>query len=368
MKERTKRLLTMRSLVGPGLACALLAIASICLGQQRVTEDFPYDIRFDESSSTETPDRISGPGEKEKPSAEDSASLNPDLVNYVIGPEDLLEIEVFGLPELSRTVRVANDGTISLALLGRVQAAGYTTVQLREELESRWGEKYLTNPQVTVFVKDFNAQPVSVIGAVEKPGIYYLSGPRTLIDMLSTAGGLAKRVSAAAGRTLYVTRKGGFEGIQLREGMRLVAPEKLEIEIRRLLYSEDPALNIGIRPFDTIAVSKADVVYVVGDVKKPGGFMLEDREHMTVLQAVALAEGLAGTAAKGSARIIRRSEEGSRTEIPVDLGKILNGREPDVPMAANDILFVPSSTAKVSLQRAAEAAVGTISGILIYRR
>ena len=147
--------------------------------------------------------------------------------NYIIGPEDVLDIEVFDVPELHKIVRVSNDGVIALALIGRVKAVGLTTEQLRQQLEARYGENYVQKPQVTVFVTEFHAQPVSVIGAVEKPGIYQLTGRRTLIEMLSTAGGLAKRSSAPAGRYLYVTRRGGFHNLQPTEGLDLIAHETL---------------------------------------------------------------------------------------------------------------------------------------------
>lgn len=288
--------------------------------------------------------------------------------NYIIGPEDVLDVDVFNVPELRKTVRVSNDGTIGLSLLGHVKAAGLTAEQLRAELEKKYGETYLQNPQVSVYITEYHAQPVSVIGAVERPGLYQLTGPRTLIEILSMAGGLAKRSSAPAGKTLYVTRKGGFGDLSVAEGMQLVAPEKLEINISRLLYSHDDSLNIKIHPRDTISVTKADVIYVVGDVRKPGGFVLEDRENLTVLQALAMAEGVLSTAAKSQSRIIRKTAEGGRTEIPVDLKKVLAGKSPDEVMAANDILFVPNSAAKSALKRGAEAAIGTVSGILIYRR
>ena len=288
--------------------------------------------------------------------------------NYIIGPEDVLDVEVFNVPELAKSVRVANDGTIVLSLIGRVKAAGLTSEQLREEVENRYGETYLQNPQVSIFIKEFHAQPVSIIGAVERPGLYQLTGPRSLIEMLAMAGGLAKRSSTPAGRTLFVTRKGGFEDIPLAEGMNLVASDKLEINIQRLLYSHEDTLNIRIHPLDIISVAKADIVYVVGDVRKPGGFVLEDRERVTVLQALAMAEGLLSTAAKSSARIIRQSPDGARHEIPLDLGKVLAGKAQDAELASNDILFVPGSAAKSALKRGAEVTLGTISGILIYRR
>ncbi len=286
--------------------------------------------------------------------------------NYIIGPEDVLDVDVFSVPELKKTVRVSNDGSIPLALLGHVKAAGLTAQQLRQELESKYGETYLENPQVSVFVREFHGQPVSVIGAVEKAGLYQVTGRRTLIEVLSMAGGLAKRSSDPPGRTVLVTRKGGFGALELVEGMRLVALDKVEINLRKLLYSHEDALNIEIKPLDTLSVSKADIVYVVGGVRKPGGFVLEDRENVTVLQALAMAEGLNGTAAKSSARIIRKSDDGSRIEIPLDLGKVLKGKSQDLVLAANDILFVPESTGKLAAKRGAEAAIGTISGVIVY--
>jgi len=309
-------------------------------------------------------------------SASDATAQGALGSNYVIGPEDVLEIEVFNVPELSTKreggtgggVRVANDGTISLPLLGRVQAAGFTAQQLVEHLQAKWGETYLQNPQVTVFVKEFQAKPVSVIGTVEKPGLYYLTGQRNLIEVLSMAGGLAKRGGTAAGRTVVVTRRSGFKQLPSAEGLRALAPDRVEINLQKLLYAQEPALNIEIMPLDTISVSRADIVYVVGAVKKAGGFVLEDRERVTVLQALALAEGLEGTAARGSARIIRRGEGGSKTEIPVNLGKILKGQSNDMELAANDILFVPDSTGKVAGKRGAEAVLGVVTGLIIWRR
>jgi polysaccharide export outer membrane protein len=308
-------------------------------------------------------------------SPQEKSAVNQDLgdktnlsADYVIGPEDLLDVEVFNVPELTKTVRVTNDGIISLPLLGRLQAAGLTTAELRKKLEAKWAETYLENPQVTVFVREFRARPVSVIGAVDKPGLYYLAASRTLIEVLSMAGGLAKRMNDAPGRAVLVTRRVGFGDQQLVDGMSLLAPDKLEINLRKLLYSHEDALNIDIKPFDTVSVTRADIVYVVGEVRKPGGFVLQDQEKLTVLQALALAEGLTGIAARRSAKIIHRSEDGSRTEVPVNLSKVLKGKSQDLELAANDILFVPGSSGKAAAKRGAEAAIGTISGLLVYGR
>jgi polysaccharide biosynthesis/export protein len=191
--------------------------------------------------------------------------------DYVLGPEDVLRIDVFQVPELSNLeVRVANDGTITVPLLGCVEAAGLTATQLADKLQSEWGQSYLQNPQVTVFVKQFQAKPVSVVGAVERPGLFYLTGPRTLVEVLSIEGDLAKRTSSPAGPTVYVTRHGGFRGLHPVPGMRLISPDKVEIDIRRLPYSNETALNIPIEPFDNVRVIKADIVYATGrSVQRP---------------------------------------------------------------------------------------------------
>jgi polysaccharide biosynthesis/export protein len=301
------------------------------------------------------------------PTLPDTPTVGRD---YVIGPEDVLRVDVFNVPELSNLVlRVANDGTISPPLLGRVRAAGLTPSQLRRELETQWGATYLQNPQVSVFVQDFKAQPVSVVGAVEKPGLYPLTGPRTLIEMLSQAGGLAKRTSGVAGRTVYVTRPGGFTNLQPMDGLKLVSPDKVEIDLQKLLYSKQDAINIGIEPRDIISVSQADVVYVGGNgVRKPGAFVLEDRNNVTILQALSMAEGFSPNAAKGDARIIRTEADGTRKMIPVNLKKILKGSSPDLVLLRNDILFVPDSSQKALLKGGAQTVVSTLSWLLVYGR
>jgi polysaccharide biosynthesis/export protein len=321
-------------------------------------------------------DAVPGPESQEPSRQQDSRALpetqeTPTIgSDYLIGPEDVLRVDVFDVPELSNLVlRVANDGTIAPPLLGHVKASGLTPSELRKELEAKWGAKYLQNPQVSIFVQEFHAMPVSVVGAVEKPGLYPLTGPRNLIEMISLAGGLAKRTSAPAGRTVYVTREGGFGDLKPTDGMQLVAQDKLEIDIRKLLYSNESSLNIAIEPRDIISVSKADVVYVTGrGVQKPGGFVLEDRDNVTVFQALAMAGGVGPNAKKHDAMIIRRQADGSRTEIPVDLDKVLKGKAPDLTLAANDILFVPDSAQKAALKRGTEVIMGTISGLLIYGR
>lgn len=294
------------------------------------------------------------------------ASVSTEASEYTIGPQDLLDVEVFGMPELTKTVRVSSDGTIVLALLGRVRAAGLTDEQLRQQLETQYGKTYLQNPQVAVYVREVHSRPVSVTGAVDHPGLFQLPEGATLIDVISLAGGL-NRTTTPAGRSIYVVRKGEFVFDRIPEGLRLVTPEKVEIDADRLFFARNQDLNIPIKPHDIITISQADVFYVEGGVRQANSFHFPSRDRVTVLQAVAMAGGLLPTASKGKARIIRTQEDGSRTEIPLELGKIIKGQSADVPLIANDILYINDSTTKAAFRRGVEAVVQTASGVTIYR-
>lgn len=294
------------------------------------------------------------------------ATNGPAASDYLIGPEDVVQISVFDVPDLNQTVRVANDGTIGLPLLGRMKASGLTADQLRDQLEKELGKNFLQHPQVSVFVQQFHARPVSIVGAVERPGLYQITGPRSLVEMISLAGGLAKRNTAAAGRSVYVTRPGGFGNLKIVDGMQQVSPSKIAINLKDLLYTQAEGLNIPIEPHDIIAVSKADVIYVAGGgVRKPGGFILEDRDSVTVVQALAMAQGLSPNAARRRARIIHTKPDGSHVETYIDVEKIIRDKAPDPALAANDILYVPTSKGKAAAKKTVETIVQTVSGYLI---
>ena len=171
---------------------------------------------------------------------------------------------------------------------------------------------------------------------------------------------------SSSGRTVVITRKGGFGDLQPTEGMHVRGPDQIEIDLNRLIYTRDPGLNIEIKPFDIVSVSKADVVYVTGAVKKPGGFVLDDRPTITVIQAIAMAEGFSGTASRGGARIWRTRQDGSKVEIRVNLTKVMKGKAEDLTLAANDVLYVPDSKVKVAGGRAADVSVSTFSAWLIW--
>jgi polysaccharide export outer membrane protein len=281
---------------------------------------------------------------------------------YRIGPEDLIEVSVFEAADLNRSVRVTGGGEISLPLLGAVRAAGLTPRELESVLEELLRRTYLKDPHVGVFVREMQSHPVSVVGAVKKPGVFQIRGAKTLVEMLAMAEGL----SEDAGDTILVSRGGGIAHGEATDSAR---KETISVDVKGLLESGDARRNVAVYAGDTVRVARAGIVYVVGEVKKPGGFLLRTNESISVLQALALSEGLLKTAAKSRARIIRIEEEsGTRSEISVDLGKILKGTAADPALSARDILFVPGSGGRAALYKSGEAALQILSGVIIWRR
>jgi polysaccharide biosynthesis/export protein len=305
-----------------------------------------------------------------------------DTEDYRIGPQDLLEISVFQAPELSPTVRVSGSGEISLPLVGAVQAAGLTPKTLEAVLEELLRRTYMKDPHVTVFVKEMQSHPVSVFGAVHKPGVFQIGGPKTLVEMLSMAEGLAED----AGDNVTIMRGAGLPGMAdasadssqdtkphdppvVSSASKDRADEKtVEVNLKNLLESGDPRYNVLIYPGDVVKVARAGVVYVEGEVKRPGGFMLKTNENISVLQAIAMAEGLTHTAAGSHARIMRIDEAtGAKTEIPVNLNKVLAGAVADPTLHSKDIVIVPNSAGKAALYGSTQGIVGIVGSAAVYR-
>ncbi len=308
---------------------------------------------------------------------------SPAAEDYRIGPQDLLEISVFEAPELNCAARVSASGEISLALVGTVQAAGLTPKALEFVLEELLRRSYMKDPHVSVFMKEMQSHPVSVFGAVKKPGVFQIDGPKSLVEILSMAEGLAED----AGDTVIVMRGAGLPGAAKSTledppadskpqspsaGASPATEQKadgnaVETNLKSLLESGDPRYNLIVYPGDLVKVARAGVVYVEGGVKKPGGYMLKTNENISVLQALALAEGLTRTAAGSHARIMRTDETtGTRTEIPIDIGKILAGGLTDPLLRPRDIVFVPNSTGKSVFYGSTQAAV-SIGSAAVYR-
>ncbi len=306
----------------------------------------------------------------------DTASL--ERQDYQIGVEDLLDISVFEVPELSRTVRVSAGGEISLPLLGLVKVAGLSPQQLEEVLREMLRKTYLKDPQVAVFVKEFHSAPVSVVGAVKVPGLYHIQTQKSLIEVLAMAQGLADGPQRLPGRTIIISRKrrpAGTPGLDSEaDGGGAASPEResgsveiVEVPVVDLLQSGDPKWNPPIYPGDVVKVVPAGTVYVVGAVNKPGGFPLSDYENVSAIQALALAGGTSRAASKKGAVIIRIDRAGKRSEQKIDLGRVLSGKDNDLKLGPNDILFVPPSTGKAAALRSLEAAISTVSALTIYR-
>ncbi len=286
---------------------------------------------------------------------------------YVLGSGDQLTIHVADLEGLTdRPLTVDPSGLIDLPLAGRVQAAGLTIPELKAELVSKLS-KYISKPEVAINLAVSGSQPVSVIGEVNNPGVHQLDGTKRLLEVLSLSGG----VKADAGPRVLVTREkkwGSITGTDKRVDPA-TGDTTASFSLDALMASRTPEDNIIVFPDDVISVPRADLVYVVGDVKKAGGFQLSTHETVLLTQALTLAEGLGPDSAAHNARILRPVPGGDGTprQIPVDISKIFAGKSPDVLLYANDVLFIPVSGMKVTARRAMEAAIGVSTGLLIYR-
>jgi polysaccharide biosynthesis/export protein len=306
-----------------------------------------------------------------------------------IGTGDLLHIEVFDVPELSRDVRVGDAGDISYPLIpSKINTAGLTPFQLEQKMEQLLIENGLvTHPQVSVFVKEQNSQPVSVVGAVQKPMVYQVIRPTTLLEILAGAGG----ITDDAGSLVIVTRSP--TGPAARGAAAVIGasasgngsvsagtptpndplgenPQIITIRLQNLLESGDSAYNILIYGGDVISVPRAGIVYVAGaGIAQPGGYVLQSHgEQITVLKAVALAHGLTGFAKADNAVIMRNNPvTGQKDMIPVRIGQIEKQKTEDVAMKSNDILYVPDSKGLKVLARGAEAAISIGSSVAIFR-
>ena len=289
---------------------------------------------------------------------------------YVLGSDDAISVHVVDLAELNSkalgAIRIDHEGNIRLPLAGRIHAAGLTVEQLEHEIAGRLSG-IMNNPEVSVSVVEFRSHPVSVLGAVRNPGVYQVTGRKTLFEVLSLAGGLNQDAS----NTIKITRLASAGRLPLSTATSESGGEfyVAELNVKNVMEAKSPEENIDVLPNDVITVPKADLVYVVGAVRKSGGFPLLEKEQISVLQAVSLAEGLDRVAAAKNARILRQASPGAeRTEMRVNVQEILDGRAKDVALQANDILFIPTSVAKSASLRAIEAAVQAGTGVAVWGR
>jgi polysaccharide export outer membrane protein len=279
------------------------------------------------------PSAVPTPPPSQAPKATDETGSGMRL-----GAGDLLEVSVYNVPELETKSRVGNSGDVYLPLIDYVHLAGLSIEEAQELIEKKLSDGgFVKNPHVTLFVNEYTSQGANVLGEVAKPGVYQVLGEPRLVDLISAAGGFTDR----AGKSITVSHRNQDE-------------KPVTVPLRRN-STDNPAGNITVSPGDTILVHKADVVYAVGDVARPSGFLI-DTENLTVLKVVALAGGTNRTAKLNGAKIIRKGPDGM-TEIPLELKKMLSAKVPDLPVQGDDILFVPSSTAKVIMGRTTDVAV-----------
>lgn len=249
---------------------------------------------------------------------------------YRIGPGDLLELKVFEVKELDQTVRVSEDGSITLPLLGRVVVEGLTQDGVAQKLTGLLSAKYVKNPQVTIFIKEYKSQQVAVIGAVERAGSYELVGRKNLLQIISMAGGFSEN----AGNDAFILREGP-------DGKT----STIIIDLKDLLGNGNQALNVTLEPNDVInvPVDREIRVFVMGRVTRPGAVTAKLSEGLSLLQAIADAGGLAEGAKESAVLITRKDARGKEQKIKVNLKDIIKGKKKDITLQEGDVVFVPES-------------------------
>jgi polysaccharide export outer membrane protein len=277
-----------------------------------------------------------------------SSSTKVIAVPVKIASGDLLEITVFDAPELAQQVRVGADGKAQLALIGNTLLAGLTGQEAGEMIAREFRDRnFLLRPQVNVLIKEFASQGVSVMGEVQHPGIYQVLGARTLLDVISMAGGLTN----AADTRITVKRRSGAE-------------ENVTVKLKNDDVQTSLANDVQIYPGDLVLVPRAGIVYVLGDVNRPGGFVMQDNGKITLLQALAQAGGASTTAAGNRAVLLHKYGDGYVAN-KLHIGRIARGQDSDPELHANDILFLPNNRLK-NFVRETQNMVSSIGSTSIY--
>jgi polysaccharide export outer membrane protein len=309
-----------------------------------------------------TPDTKVVPNPKESPAVWNSpaganqaglpaqaTALSASPMPAPIGPGDFLDISEYHTPEFHSAVRVSAQGTVTLPMVNEVQVGGMDELAAAHAIEAALAAKgMLLHPQVSVLVTSYAGQDVSILGEVARPGVYPFTLHHRLLDLISAASGLAPN----AGRLVNVFHRSDPN-----------APHAVVLDPGGTDTGSDH--NPELIPGDTVQVSRAGLVYVVGDVVRPGGFAVDPVQGLTVVQALSLAWGPSQNAAVGKALLIRE-QKGGRTLTTVNLRRMIHGQEPDQPVYDRDILFVPDSTAKNLWNRTMEAAIQSAVGVTIY--
>jgi polysaccharide biosynthesis/export protein len=274
------------------------------------------------------------------------AQTPPTTESLRIAPGDLLHIVVLRESDLERTVRVRDSGDIALPMIGEVQVRGMNAAEAAAKISQRYLDgQFLKHPDISVFVEEYATQQVAVLGQVIKPGSFALAAPRSLIDVLAMAGGLTD----IADRHITVERADRTQAAEVF-----------------LSNHADDALeaNVQIYPGDKILVPRAGIVYVLGDVGRPGGYVMQNESRMTVLQAIAMAAGANRTASESRVRLVR-NQDGQFTEQSIPLKEMEKGTVPDLLLEPNDVLYVPFNFGK-HIVMGSSSIVASASSALIY--
>jgi polysaccharide export outer membrane protein len=314
--------------------------------------------------------------------------------DYVIGNGDTISVDVFDVKELSRDVRVSQTGSIGIPLVPvRLHVAGLTEVQAEQKIaEVLEANGLVSHPQVSVSVRERKSKPITVVGAVSRAMVYQADHPVTILEVLAEAGGIAND----AGDSVIVTRPSQEPSADPSEppaiGPEDPAPaaastaspnaaanprapgdpprlgNTITINLNELMESGNTTNNIILQAGDIVTVPHAGIVYILGAVGRPGGFVLaNDRSQMTTLKILALAGGLSRTAKRDRAVIIRKDNQGQQHEVTVDLKKVMERTAEDVQLQPSDILYVPDSAARQAMVRVAELGIAIATSVALYR-
>ena len=280
--------------------------------------------------------------------------------DYKIGADDVLTVSVVDAPEFGGKFRVSDSGFIEVpGISAPIHAEGQSSIELAHSLrQALMDAKQLRDPHVSVFVDEYHGRTVTVLGAVTKPAVYALQKRTTVLEALSLAGGSLPN----AGNTVTIVR-----GAASAEATGTAVGSAQTFAMSNLVSGKDLAANVEVKNGDVISVSSAQVIYVIGAVVKPGGYTMSDPgSGVSVVQAVALAEGLKSVASHHGLIVRQSTNDKARIEIPVDIGQMMAGKDTDVVLAPNDILYVPASGAKKTLKAMGDVAMSAINGIAIY--
>jgi len=329
-------------LLNPVVVLLIVGLLQVAMAQ----DSGPVQDATHQGNATTEPSRIA----TQSPAGSSEQKTTP-LANssaLVIGPGDEVEVTVYGAPDLSVHTRVNAEGNISMPLIDYVRIAGLSSSEAQAAIDAKLRQNNIVNdPQVAVYVKEYTSSGISVAGEVTRPGVYSALGPHRLFDILQTAGGLSEKASGS----VTISHQGNEQN-----------PVTVEL-------SKNPAemvrSNVELHPGDTVFVAKAAMVYVIGEVTKPGGYILNSTGAVTVLQLVAAAGGPTHAAAVGGTRMLRRTPSGLQ-ELPVPLKALLRGKTADIPVLAEDILFVPSSRIKDFVAASTVVATSTATAA-VYR-